>query len=106
MMKNATRDIDFVSKYGGDEFALILPRTDLDGASVVTRRVLKAVEEYEFVTDEKGLLTCSAGISCYPHDGQTAREIIASADRALYHAKRSGKNTVATTNDLLDEIHT
>ncbi len=106
MMKEATRDIDFVAKYGGDEFAMILPRTDLDGAVVVTDRVIQAVRKYEFVANEAGLLTCSAGISSFPHDGQTAREIIASADRALYHAKRAGKNTVATTNDLLDEIRT
>jgi diguanylate cyclase (GGDEF)-like protein len=104
IMKQETREIDLVSKYGGDEFAIILPRTDLDGAVVVTRRILRSVEEYAFDGNQKGLLTCSAGVSYFPHDGQTAREVIASADKALYHAKRTGKNSVVTTNDLLDGL--
>jgi diguanylate cyclase (GGDEF)-like protein len=104
VMKRETREIDIVSKYGGDEFAIILPRTDLDGAVVVTRRVLRSVQEYTFEGSQKGLLTCSAGVSFYPHDGQTARDIIANADRALYHAKSTGKNAVVTTNDLMDQL--
>jgi diguanylate cyclase (GGDEF)-like protein len=104
IMKDETREIDLVSKYGGDEFAIILPKTDIDGAVVVTRRILRTVEGYAFEGNEKGLLTCSAGVSCFPHDGLGAREIIASADKALYHAKRTGKNSVVTTNDLLDDV--
>jgi diguanylate cyclase (GGDEF)-like protein len=104
IMKQETREIDLVSKYGGDEFAVILPKTDLDGAVVVTRRILRTVEGYAFDGDAKGLLTCSAGVSCFPHDGAGAREIIASADKALYHAKRTGKNAVVTTHDLLNDV--
>ena len=104
IMKQETREIDLVSKYGGDEFAIILPKTDIDGAVVVTRRILRSVEGYAFDGDEKRLLTCSAGVSCFPHDGASAREIIASADKALYHAKRTGKNSVVTTNDLLNDV--
>jgi diguanylate cyclase (GGDEF)-like protein len=104
IMKEETREIDLVSKYGGDEFAIILPKTDIDGAVVVTRRILRSVEGYAFEGSERGILTCSAGVSCFPHDGLGAREIIASADKALYHAKRTGKNSVVTTNDLLDDV--
>lgn len=104
IMKHETREIDLVSKYGGDEFAIILPKTDIDGAVVVTRRILRTVEGYAFDGDVKGLLTCSAGVSCFPHDGAGAREIIASADKALYHSKRTGKNSVVTTLDLLNDV--
>ena len=104
IMKRETREIDLVSKYGGDEFAIILPKTDIDGAVVVTRRILRSVQGYGFDGNETGLLTVSAGVSCFPHDGQATREIIASADKALYHAKRTGKNSVVTTNELLNDV--
>jgi diguanylate cyclase (GGDEF)-like protein len=100
IIKANCREIDLVSKYGGDEFAVILPRTDVDGAAVVAARVLRAIEQHEFGGLDAGLLTCSAGISCFPHDGRTVRDIIANADRALYEAKRLGKGIFRTTNDL------
>ena len=100
LLRASCRDIDFVSKYGGDEFGVILPQTDLVGAEVVTRRVLGAVRRHTFEANRPGLLTCSAGVSIFPHDGDTVRQIIASADKALYKAKHEGKNRVLTTRDL------
>jgi diguanylate cyclase (GGDEF)-like protein len=100
IIKRSCREIDLVSKYGGDEFGVILPRTDLDGAAVVTDRILRAIEQHRFDGQTPGLLTCSAGISCFPHDGRTVRDIIANADKALYEAKRLGKGIFRTTNDL------
>jgi len=105
IMTRESREIDLVSKYGGDEFAIILLRTGLEGARVLTGRILNAVEQHAFDGKQKGLLTCSAGISCFPHDGESPRDIIASADRALYQAKGSGKNKVVTTDELVDELH-
>jgi diguanylate cyclase (GGDEF)-like protein len=100
IIKSSCREIDLVSKYGGDEFGVILPRTDLDGAAVVAGRILRGVEQHRFDGQTAGLLTCSAGISCFPHDGRTVRDIIANADKALYEAKRLGKGIFRTTNDL------
>jgi diguanylate cyclase (GGDEF)-like protein len=50
------------------------------------------------------LLTCSAGISSFPRDGETATEIIDAADKSLYQAKRAGKNMVVTTEGLIEEV--
>lgn len=100
LIKDNSREIDLVSKYGGDEFAILLPQTNLVGASNVSRRVIDAIANHRFDGRHAGLLTCSAGVSCFPQDGATARELIASADKALYLSKRSGKNRVLTTTEL------
>ena len=104
IIKVSCREIDFVSKYGGDEFGVVLPQTKLSGASKVTQRVLDSVREHHFDGTRAETITCSAGISAFPRDGATPREIIDAADKALYQAKRAGKNTVVTTEDLIEEM--
>jgi len=99
VLRENCREIDLVSKYGGDEFGILLPQTSLAGARIVTERVVQGVSEHRFDTRRPGLLTCSAGISTFPRDGDTVRDIIAAADRALYRAKSTGKNRVLTTGD-------
>lgn len=104
IIKASCREIDFVSKYGGDEFGVVLPQTRLAGASKVTQRVLESVREHHFEGTRAEIITCSAGISSFPRDGNTPREIIDAADKALYQAKRAGKNTVVTTEELIEEM--
>ncbi len=104
LIKSSCREIDMVSKYGGDEFGILLPQTKIDGAVKVTERVLRAVEQHSFNNEVPGLLTCTAGVSAFPRDGQTPKDLISAADKALYQAKRSGKNLVLTTEDLIKEL--
>jgi diguanylate cyclase (GGDEF)-like protein len=104
IIKASCREIDFVSKYGGDEFGILLPQTRLNGAEKVTRRVVDSVREHCFDGQTPGLITCSAGVSSFPRDGQTPQAIIEAADKALYQAKRTGKNTVVTTESLIEEM--
>jgi diguanylate cyclase (GGDEF)-like protein len=104
IIKASCRDIDFVSKYGGDEFGIVLPQTKLSGASKVTQRVLDSVREHHFDSTRAESITCSAGISSFPRDGNSPREIIDAADKALYQAKRSGKNNVVTSEQLIEEM--
>lgn len=94
------REIDLVAKYGGDEFGLLLPQTDILGAVRLSKRILPAVEDFMFDSKTQGLLTCSMGIAVYPDDARDIEEIIEKADAALYRAKSTGKNSIRTYKEL------
>jgi diguanylate cyclase (GGDEF)-like protein len=104
IIQESCREIDLVCKYGGDEFGILLPQTSLQGAEKVTRRIIRAVSSHKFDGMKTGLLTCSAGISSFPRDGDSVKELIGNADKALYQAKRSGKNKLSTTLALVIDV--
>jgi len=88
----SVRAIDISFRYGGDDFAILLPETPLDGASIVADRLRKGIEAR---TDLKGIpQTCSIGIASWPTDGVMREEIIRSAEGALNYAKQTGGNRV------------
>ncbi|GJM45177.1 MAG: hypothetical protein DHS20C21_20190 [Gemmatimonadota bacterium] len=90
------RASDILAKYGGDEFVVILPQTLREGARIVAERIRAAVEAYEFPGEGDGMkITTSMGISQFPEDGDTTRELLEAADNALYQAKRTGRNRVS-----------
>lgn len=86
---------DIAARYGGDEFAVILPQTPPEGAMRVCERMLRTISELT-LQDERGAtckVTASLGLAYYPaEDVETAEDLVHSADGALYGAKRSGKN--------------
>jgi diguanylate cyclase (GGDEF)-like protein len=89
------RSIDMLCKYGGDEFVVVLPRTKKDGAALAAERIRAAIDKHRF-TGQKvtGNITASMGIASFPEDGGSVEELISSSDKALYRAKRHGRNQV------------
>jgi diguanylate cyclase (GGDEF)-like protein len=88
------RSWDLVAKYGGDEFTVILPQTDLAGALAAGERLRGAIEEHQFPLAHLGQITVSIGVAAFPADGQTTSALIETADRALYLAKQRGRNQI------------
>ncbi len=96
LIRSTLRASDVAARYGGDEFAVILPETDTADAAVVAERIVAAFRETPFVAERRGEIpiTASVGVATHPHDGRTATELIAIADRGLYDAKAAGGNVV------------
>jgi diguanylate cyclase (GGDEF)-like protein len=94
------REIDLVAKYGGDEFALLLPQTGLEGALRLGDRMLKAIRRFKFDGVTPGLLTCSVGVAVYPDDARTVETLIERSDAALYLAKSRGKNSIMSYTEF------
>jgi diguanylate cyclase (GGDEF)-like protein len=93
VLRDATRTIDCVGRYGGEEFALLLPETDAAGAREVAERIRARVAGEEHLERP---LTVSLGVAEFPSDGDSADKVLGAADAALYRAKREGRNRVVS----------
>ena len=99
VMKSTIRDADQAFRYGGDEFAILLPHTSMDAAFMVAERVRQQVNNR--VVIDSTPVAMSLGLSSWPVDGVDPNDIIAAADAALYQAKRAGGNrTHSATGSL------
>ena len=96
LLKKMTREVDFVFRYGGDEFTIILVETGISGAATVAERIRKAIEANVFLADEgyRIRITACLGYACYPEDSISKLELLEMSDRAMYCGKASGKNVV------------
>lgn len=90
------RSVDLVARIGGEEFAVILPNTDLEGAKVVAENIRLAIESLEISHENSKIdetVTISLGImSVIPAIGQSPKNLINQADQALFQAKKQGRN--------------
>ena len=97
LMRENTRKSDIVARLGGEEFAILLPNTDVEGAHRIAEK-LRGIVEKERITNEQGTtfsFTISLGISAIFSSDNNIDKALNRADKALYHAKESGRNQVA-----------
>jgi two-component system cell cycle response regulator len=98
IVRKAVREVDLVARYGGDEFAVVLPYSDGHGALRVAHRIDEAIKTHGFspkASAQKTQLTVSMGVAGYPEDAVHVDELIHSADQKLYMAKTKGKNRIS-----------
>ncbi|MDD5574199.1 MAG: sensor domain-containing diguanylate cyclase, partial [Candidatus Omnitrophica bacterium] len=103
IITESSRKIDKVCRYGGEEFAVILPDAAKKDVLVIAERIRSNIEQYPFTTGPDHppqKITVSIGVASFPEDGKTKAELIRAADAALYDAKKQGKNRVASSSAL------
>ncbi|MFW5710480.1 MAG: diguanylate cyclase [Spirochaetota bacterium] len=92
ILTSMTRKQDQVSRWGGEEFLLLLPETDTEGALTLAEKIRTKIEQSSYFCGKNELsITMTFGISCFT-DGKTDKTVIKEADTALYHGKNSGRN--------------
>ncbi|HET6371616.1 MAG TPA: diguanylate cyclase, partial [Nitrospiria bacterium] len=97
LLTKNSRKSNIVSRYGGEEFAILLPETGKQTAVQAAVRLRRAVEDADFPNQQNqplGTLSISLGVSSYPQDADGQAALIEAADRSLYLAKRRGRNRV------------
>ena len=104
IFRDSCRQSDTVGRYGGEEFVVILPETDLESA----QRKLESLRELVAGTPievgprkEKVQVTISAGLACFPRDGDDAAELFALADQRMFRAKREGRNRIVAGREAV-----
>jgi diguanylate cyclase (GGDEF)-like protein len=97
IIQENVREIDIVGRFGGEEFCVVLPDTDLEGSRLVAERIRKSAEKRVIKAYDSTLrMTLSIGLAIYPSDGKLLEELMDKADWALYRAKSQGRNCVVT----------
>jgi diguanylate cyclase (GGDEF)-like protein len=96
IIRGSVREEEVVSRYGGDEFVVVLPDTDAGGAVRSAERIREALRAHGFLKEagHNVRLTASLGVSCYPQHGSTPQDLIQKADQAMYSVKEQGKDAV------------
>ncbi len=102
LIKNQSRKMDYVCRYGGEEFAILLPQTEKKEAFLIAERIRNDIQKYHFINEDvlpNKQLTASLGLASFPEDGQSPSELISRCDKALYQAKQKGKNNTCCDVD-------
>ena len=97
IMKQQLRKMDLVCRYGGEEFAIVVPETSGENALRVAEKLRRQIESHYFPGVPRPV-TISAGVADYPTHGITRDEVVAAADAAMYVAKQEGRNRIAAAS--------
>lgn len=100
IIKENIRNKDILGRYGGEELMVILPHTSKDEAYKIAEKLRSNIEESSII-NSKSKVTVSLGIASYPNDGKTTDELVEKADKALYLAKKRGRNISIAWNEKL-----
>jgi diguanylate cyclase (GGDEF)-like protein/putative nucleotidyltransferase with HDIG domain len=104
LIQRDCRDVDLPVRYGGEEFLLILPEINSEGAVVVAERIRKNLAQEVIVHGDIEIrVSASMGVAAFPEDAQNQQHLLDLADKALYLSKRLGRNQVHTAQDLMYE---
>ena len=98
LLRNSLREIDIPTRYGGDEYVIILPETDKESAVKVAQRIRKKLKEHVFLENEgyQIKITASFGISTYPDDALEKLDLLRLADNAMYKVKETTRDDIKT----------
>lgn len=99
VVRGGLRGIDIVGRWGGEEFIVLLPETDLASAAGIAERIRSAVAAHLFSSNSGMYLTCSVGVAAYPENAENRAALVSAADRAMYAAKKMGRNQVRVISD-------
>ncbi len=95
VIRRVFRETDYAARYGGDEFTVLLPDTDVETAHAIASRLVEEVRTVDTLAKQGGTIdtaTTSVGVAVFPLHGNTAKELSDNADHALYQAKEGGRN--------------
>src|SRR3954451_2610536 len=93
VVKSNVRESDFLGRYGGEEFVVLLPSTGSDGGALLAEKLRRSIEDID-VPDLDRRLSASFGVAVLPNDAVNGEQLLRAADRALYAAKNAGRNRV------------
>ena len=103
MLESSVRITDYASRYGGEEFVVLLPETSLTKATELAERLRIEIAEHSIsIGDNKEHnITVSIGVSTYPEHGDSGEDLLNAADSAMYTAKAAGRNCVRMAKDII-----
>ncbi len=107
IINTSIREYDIAARFGGEEFAIMLPETGPEQGWVIAERIRQAVETTEFIIstqDQSIHATMSLGVACFPHDATTATDLQHYADNAVYQAKSQGRNRTVRASDVTHNV--